>query len=68
MKGNIADFIVDSKIVVDMKAKKFITKDDYFQMQRYLKASNFELGLIINFRAPHLKPKRVLNPNNNPNK
>lgn len=60
-KGNRADFILESKIIVDLKAKKFITKEDYYQMLRYLKASNLELGLIVNFRNTFLKPKRVLN-------
>jgi len=60
-KGNIVDFIVEDKIIIDFKAKKFITKEDYIQMQRYLKAANIELGMIINFRGTYLKPKRVLN-------
>lgn len=59
--GNIADFIIDGKVILDFKAKKFITKEDYFQMQRYLKAAKLELGLIINFRSTYLKPKRILN-------
>ena len=60
-KGNRADFIIESKIILDVKAKKFITKEDYYQMQRYIRASNLELGLIVNFRNTFLKPKRVLN-------
>ena len=59
--GNICDFVVEEKIVIDCKAKKFITKEDYFQMLRYLKSSNLELGMIVNFRSTFLKPKRVLN-------
>ena len=60
-KGNKADFIIENKIILDVKAKKFITKEDYYQMIRYLKAADLELGLIVNFRDTHLKPKRVLN-------
>ncbi len=60
-KGNIVDFIIEDKIIIDFKSKKFITKEDYFQMQRYLKAANMELGMIINFRGTYLKPKRILN-------
>lgn len=59
--GNIADFIIENKIILDVKAKKFITKEDYYQMLRYLKASKLKLGLIVNFRNTYLKPKRVLN-------
>lgn len=62
-KGNKVDFLIEEKIILDVKAKNFITKDDYFQMQRYLQSANLELGLIVNFRDSHLKPKRVLNSN-----
>ncbi|MEK9180553.1 MAG: GxxExxY protein [Patescibacteria group bacterium] len=61
VKSNFVDFAVGDKILVDFKAKPFIEKDDYYQMKRYLEASNFELGLIVNFRQKHLQPKRVLN-------
>ncbi len=61
IKGNKVDFLIDGKVVVDLKAKRFITKDDYNQMQRYLRGAGVELGLIINFRSSYLKPKRILN-------
>jgi len=60
-KGNRVDFLIENKIIIDLKTKSFITKEDYYQIQRYLKASNLELGLIVNFRNSYLKPKRVLN-------
>ncbi len=60
-KGNRVDFLVEGRVVVDCKAKNFITKEDYYQMQRYLDSAKLELGLIVNFRDAHLKPKRVLN-------
>jgi len=59
--GNKVDFLIEDKIVLEIKAKKFITKDDYFQTQRYLQASRIELALIVNFRNTYLKPKRILN-------
>ncbi len=59
--GNKVDFIINFKVLIDLKAKNYITKEDYFQMQRYLQASGLEIGLIVNFRDSHLKPKRVLN-------
>lgn len=59
-RRNIPDFIVEDKIVIDIKAKPFITKEDYFQMRRYLISSKKKLGLIINFRQKYLYPKRVL--------
>lgn len=60
-KGNRVDFFIDEKIILDVKAKPFITKEDYNQMQRYLIGANLKLGLIVNFRNSFLKPKRILN-------
>lgn len=59
--GNQVDFIIENKILIDFKSKKFITKEDYYQMKRYLKAAKMKLGLIVNFRDRYLKPKRILN-------
>lgn len=61
IEGNKVDFIIDNQVLVEVKAKKFITKEDYYQMLRYLESANLELGLIVNFRNTYLKPKRVLN-------
>jgi GxxExxY protein len=58
---NIPDFIIDDRIVLEIKAKPFIAKDDYFQLRRYLVSCNKKLGLIVNFRQKYLYPKRVLN-------
>lgn len=59
--SNKVDFLIENKILLDIKAKKFITKEDYFQMQRYLKCSKIELGLIANFRNTYVKAQRVIN-------
>ena len=60
-EGNRVDFLIEDKIIIDIKAKKFITKEDYIQMLRYLESASLELGMIVNFRNTYLKPKRVLN-------
>ncbi len=60
-KSNFVDFVVESKIAIELKTKDIIDKEDYFQLQRYLKALGLELGIIVNFRRKHLNPKRVLN-------
>ena len=59
-RRNVPDFVIENKIIVDLKAKSIILKEDYFQMRRYLVSYNKELGLIINFRQKYLYPKRVL--------
>ncbi len=59
-RRNIPDFLIDDKIVLDLKAKRIITKEDYFQMKRYLQSSGKSLGIVVNFRQKYLSPKRVL--------
>lgn len=58
---NIIDFLVEDKIVVEIKAKRIITREDYYQSRRYLQALNKKLGIIVNFRNMYLRPKRILN-------
>jgi GxxExxY protein len=65
-KGNRVDFYIENLVITDFKAKKFITKDDYYQMLRYLESANLQLGIIYNFRNTYLKPKRIINPKFNP--
>ena len=59
--SNRVDFCIEDKVMLDLKAKKFVTKEDYFQMQRYLQCSKLKLGLIANFRNTYLKAQRVIN-------
>lgn len=58
--GNRVDFLVDNKVVVEFKTKPVITKDDYYQVQRYLQSSGVKLALLVNFRSKFLKPARVI--------
>jgi GxxExxY protein len=59
---NRPDFIINDLIIIDFKAKTIITKEDYFQMQRYLTSYKKRLGIIVNFRQKYIKPKRIINP------
>lgn len=60
---NRADFIVKNQILIELKAKPFITKEDYYQVKRYLEAADLLLGIIVNFRQKYLKSKRIINNN-----
>lgn len=59
--GNVTDFLVENNVVVELKAKKYINKEDFYQMQRYLKSTNKRLGLLVNVQDDFIKTKRVLN-------
>lgn len=58
---NKADFIIEDKIVLELKAKRIITKEDYFQAQRYLRSLNLKVAILINFHQQYLRPKRIIN-------
>ncbi len=55
------DFIIENKIIIEAKVKRYLDKEDYYQLQRYLKAFQKQLGILVNFRDERIKPKRVLN-------
>lgn len=58
--GNIIDFLIDGKIVLEAKSKRLILKEDFYQTQRYLQVLNKKLALLVNFRNRYLKPIRVV--------
>lgn len=56
-----ADFICYDKIIVEIKAVSQVPLAFYKQLHNYLKATNLELGMLINFGAPSLYYNRILN-------
>lgn len=57
------DFVIDGKIVLEIKTVPFIRKEWINQLVAYLVSTNLPLGIIANFRTPKLTYKRVVNPN-----
>ncbi len=62
--GNIVDFLIDNKIVLELKATKNILKEYYRQIQNYLQQTNIKLGILVNFRSIRLKPLRIVRVDN----
>jgi len=58
---NKVDFLIEDKIVLEIKAKRFQSRDDYYQIRRYLNSLNKKLGIIVNFHQKYVKPKRIIN-------
>jgi GxxExxY protein len=58
---NKIDFLIEDKIIIELKAKRILLKEDYYQTKRYLEALNLKLAILVNFRDRYLKPKRILN-------
>ena len=60
IEGDRVDFCIEDKIVLECKAKKFVTKEDYWAVQRYLQNSGKKLCLLVNFRNTYIRPKRIV--------
>jgi len=58
--GNTVDFVIDNKIILEIKAKRLLEEEDFYQLQRYLQATNLKLGLLVNFRNRYIKPVRII--------
>jgi GxxExxY protein len=56
----IPDVIVEEKVVVDLKAIREIGAIEEAQMINYLKITNLEVGLIVNFGGRSLEWKRLV--------
>ncbi len=58
------DFIIDHKIIVELKAVLFVPKKLYQQLFDYLRVTKYELGYLVNFAANTCILKRYLMTNN----
>ena len=54
------DFLVDGKIIVEIKAVDLIPKNFIDQLFSYLRNSEYELGYFVNFKSPKLYIKRII--------
>jgi len=55
-----ADFVVED-VMVETKATSQMAPEDYVQTLNYVKSSDFKVGLLLNFGAPRLQVKRLVN-------
>ncbi|MFY9462745.1 MAG: translation elongation factor 4 [Candidatus Sungiibacteriota bacterium] len=54
------DFVIDEKVIVEIKALPFIGKLEQKQVWHYLKGSKYRLALLINFGSKNLQIERVV--------
>lgn len=59
-----ADFVCYDAIVLEIKAVQQLPVAFYMQLKNYLKCTNMELGMLINFGTPSLTYKRIINSKN----
>ncbi|WP_370226680.1 GxxExxY protein [Mesoflavibacter sp.] len=55
-----ADFIIDDKIILELKAIEALNSAHVKQTLNYLAVSKLKLGLLINFGDESLKYKRIV--------
>ncbi len=54
----IADIIVNSSVIIEVKAVESLCEEHEFQLINYLKAMEIEVGLLLNFgKTPQFKRK-----------
>jgi len=56
----VPDFVVEDKIIIEIKASTFTTQQDVRQQQSYLKASTYEVAYLVNFCTEKLYIKRSI--------
>ena len=61
--GFRCDFLVDGQVIVECKSVKEVTPLDHAQLLNYLKITQLQLGLLINFNVRILTKgiKRIVN-------
>lgn len=47
------DLVVNNTIIIELKAKPFLHKEDLEQFWHYLKNSEYRLGFLVNFGEPN---------------
>jgi len=57
-----ADIIVEELVIIENKASEMLVKENEFQLINYLKATELEVGLLLNFgKKPEFKRKIFTN-------
>jgi len=54
------DFLIDDKILLEIKSSAFTTKQNEKQLYFYLRNSKYEVGYLVNFSTPSLYIKRII--------
>ena len=55
------DFIIEDKIVLEIKKGNYYSKKNFEQVNAYLKVTGFKLAILANFTQDGIKFKRLLN-------
>ncbi|MBN1326293.1 GxxExxY protein [Candidatus Falkowbacteria bacterium] len=59
------DFLIEDKIILEIKVGKYFTKQNFEQIKSYIKATNRKLAILVLFTFKGVRFIRILNDNNN---
>ena len=54
------DFLIDKKVILEVKSLKFTPSKIEQQLYSYLKSTEYEVGFLVNFGSTNLFYKRVI--------
>ena len=55
-----ADLVVENKVIIELKAQEHLNMAQEAQLLNYLKATNIQVGLLVNFAYPKATVKRFV--------
>lgn len=56
------DFIIEDKVILELKTIPEITNKSFTQLLAYLKSTGKKVGILANFRTDRLTYRRLINP------
>lgn len=56
------DFVIENKVILETKTTNVNLKKYHHQILSYMRELQIKVGLLVNFRQPHLKVKRLILP------
>ncbi|MEW7987245.1 MAG: GxxExxY protein [Candidatus Thiodiazotropha endolucinida] len=56
----VADFIVENRLLLELKALSALTNEHDAQVMNYLRATGLKVGLLLNFGTPRLGVRRLV--------
>jgi GxxExxY protein len=62
--NNYLDFLIEEKVIIELKRSDFYSKKYIDQVSNYIKVSNLKLAILINFTTNGVRIKRVVNETN----
>lgn len=59
--NNYLDFLIEDKVIIELKRSDFHSKKYIDQISNYIKVSNLKLAILINFTSNGVRIKRIVN-------